>query len=991
MNVGKRITAVVLAVAGMMTQTACKPEESSFSGDNTMVSVLCAEDVLITEAMASNDTVLQDAFGEYPDWLELYNTTDRTISLKGCYLSDDMDKKQQYLLPDLVLKPHSYEVVYASGRDTTAENGEIHTNFKLSAGEQIGLFQGEELLSSFSLPEDLPTDFSCGTVTGQTSVVYFGECTPGKANSTWYASALADLKDDTVPVILNEWMPKNKGVFYDEYGDCPDWVELRNLSEKAVDLTGFGLSDDVTDPMKWQFPSVTLEAGGYLLVLLSGRDVPYTEDSAYLHADFKLSDADGSLRLSNAKGVLVDHTEVISLPEGISHGKDTINTGEERFYTVPTPGKVNRNNGFASLESLLSASLERVYINEVCAVSSDQIRTLPDEDWIELYNNTPNDLNLAGWSFSKDVSDLQEYVFPAVTIPAYGYLVISAGDTVSHEQGKLNTGFKIGFTGDTLYLTNSEGTITDSFSTGYQRQTVTAGRVAKPDSLERAFFSVPTKGKENDLTSAAPAYALPVSIQAQTDTLTDTSHRVVLETRQKNGVIHYTLDGTEPTEESPLYTEPLVLEQSASLRAVVYAEGLLPSDVVTRTFLVEDPHTLGVVCLTCDPDDLFGYSRGIWANGPGWTSAFPHVGANYWKDWEREVYFEYYEPGGALGVAFSAGIKNHGQYSRAEAQKSVSVNLKEEYGSHQVHYPFFGENGLKEFENLLLRTGGQDWKYTNLVDAYCARVIEGQMDLDHMDEVPVAMYVNGAYWGMYYIREKINESYIYQHSGIPADDLDAIKGNNIVETGSYDGHKALLQYIRTHNLAVQENFDYIAAQMDVAEWTNYWITETFFGNTDTGNIRFYNSRSGNGKWRWILFDMDWALYPTTYQTNSIYQFIDPKGHGVGDSFSTTIAVNLMKNTDYKKYFVKTYAEYLHTVFETERMLGILDEMIAQVDGEMQRHCARWKNLSYNNWKKNTEQLRRIVDARWEICVDDLRTTFHLSNAEMAELFPELYG
>ena len=217
------------------------------------------------------------------------------------------------------------------------------------------------------------------------------------------------------------------------------------------------------------------------------------------------------------------------------------------------------------------------------------------------------------------------------------------------------------------------------------------------------------------------------------------------------------------------------------------------------------------------------------------------------------------------------------------------------------------------------------------------------------------------------------------------------KGNNIVETGSYDGHKALLQYIRSHNLAVQENFDYIDTQIDVVEWTNYWITETFFGNTDTGNIRFYNSRSGNGKWRWILFDMDWALYPTTYQTNSIYQFIDPKGHGVGDSFSTTIAVNLMKNTDYKKFFVETYAEYLHTVFETERMLGILDEMIAQVDGEMQRHCARWKNLSYNNWKKNTEQLRQIVDARWEICVDDLRTTFHLSNAEMAELFPELYG
>ncbi len=989
MNIPKRITALTLVFTTLLSFTACQPKDSS--EDDPAVKSLQKGDILITEAMASNDSTLQDAFGEYPDWFELHNTTDRTITLQGCYASDDATKPDAFSLADITLQPHSYALVYASGRDAITENGEIHTNFKLSAGETVCLFYDEQQLAALEIPADLPTDLSCGMTEDSDEAVYFSTATPAAANSAPYAANLADLSDDTVDIILSEWSPKNNGLFYDESGDCPDWVELRNCSGQAVDLTGFGLSDDANDPMQWKFPAVTLGAGEYLLVLLSGKKAEYTEDSLFLHADFKLKNAEGMLRLSNAKGILIDQVDVLPLPDGITQGKDTELTDEYRYYTVPTPGKLNANNGFASLENLLSASLERVYINEVCAVSSEKIKALPDEDWIELYNNTPADVNLSGWSLSKDKDSLRDFIFPDVSIPAYGYLVISAGKTASDSAKSLNTGFRIGYTGDTLYLCNAEGTVTDSFATGYQRQSVTAGRVLGETALERRFFSSPTKGKENDITTAAPSYAQPVQILADQSAYVAAHQSITLQTLQTNGRIYYTLDGTTPTEESTLYTAPITIEESASLRAVVYADGYLPSAVATRTFLVEEPHTLGIVCLTCDPEDLFGYSRGIWADGPGWTSTFPHIGANYWKDWEREACFEYYDTDGNLGVSFSAGIKNHGQYSRAEAQKSVSVNLKEEYGSDTVNYPFFGEDGLKEFDNLLLRTGGQDWKTTNLVDAYCARVIEGQMDLDHMDEVPVAMYVNGEYWGMYYIREKINESFIYQRSGITADNLDAIKGLDTVETGSYDAHRALLQYIRTHNLANQECFDYVASQIDIAEWTNYWITETFFGNTDTGNIRFYNSRDGSAKWRWILFDMDWALYPTTYQYNSIWQFIDPEGHGVGNMFSTTIAVGLMKNEAYKQYFIETYAKYMHTVFDTQRMLSIFDEMTAQVDAEMQRHCARWKNLSYSRWQQNVATLRNIIDARWEICADDLRVTFHLSYAQMAELFPALYA
>ena len=417
-----------------------------------------------------------------------------------------------------------------------------------------------------------------------------------------------------------------------------------------------------------------------------------------------------------------------------------------------------------------------------------------------------------------------------MTIPAHDYLVIKAGGTASTNVKKLSTGFSVKFSGTTLYLTDPEGSITDSFETGYQRAGITSGRVIEDGMLVRKFFSTPSKGEENVLNGSSQAYAQPAVIESDTNNLISAQHTVKLSTLTKNASIYYTLDGTVPNSKSPKYEGPINITESSSLRAIVYADGLLPSDVTTQTFLVDDPHDLGVVCLTCEPDDLFGYTNGIWADGPGWTEKSPHKGANYWKEWERPVYFEYYEPDGKLGVSFSAGIKNHGQYSRARSQKSVSINLKEAYGSSTCHYPFFGTDDLSVFDNLVLRTGSQDSVYTNIMDAYCARVVRGQIDLDIMRDLPVAVYVNGEYWGLYFIRDKINESYVYYRQGIEDDNLDMIKGNGIIESGTNTAHRELLEYINTHDLSKQEYFDYVATQIDLDEWSNYWITESFFAN-----------------------------------------------------------------------------------------------------------------------------------------------------------------
>lgn len=146
-----------------------------------------------------------------------------------------------------------------------------------------------------------------------------------------------------------------------------------------------------------------------------------------------------------------------------------------------------------------------------------------------------------------------------------------------------------------------------------------------------------------------------------------------------------------------------------------------------------------------------------------------------------------------------------------------------------------------------------------------------------MDYRPVVVYINGEYYGLYDLREKICESYVSNRTGADEDTIDMIKGESILMSGSLTAYKELLQYVKTHDLSKQENYDHVASLVDVDELIDYWIAISFFGNTDTGNIKFYRERVDGAKWRWVVFDQDWALWPGTHTWNMVEEIINPNG------------------------------------------------------------------------------------------------------------------
>ena len=768
----------------------------------------------------------------------------------------------------------------------------------------------------------------------------------------------------------------------DDEGEFVSWVEIYNSSKHTVNLKGYALTDDSLDPQKWVFPNYKLEAGKFALVYLSGKTKEYTVGAKRIHATFKLNGNEESLILYNDNGTEIDRCQVFDLFSNLTCGRDRKDTSKFVFFAKATPGRTNPAAGFDSVDSALYTKNREIAITEVAAVNTTVPQSANDEyfDYVELYNTTNKELNLSNYKLS-DSKKLESFKqLPDKILKPGEYVAIYCGedDYVSTTTGNIYRNYGLNRYGETVYLMNKFNEVIDSFEYHSLKSGYSAGRDIKGTS-DAVYYSSLTPGKANPEKMLAHSLSAPVFSKSSSYVKKGT--KVVIAATA--GQIRYTTDGSTPTLKSNLYSEPIIINKTTAIRAKCFKGGYVPSDVTTATYLVTNrKHDLPVVFLTTDNDNLYGYTNGIWADGPGKSPEFPYVGANFWQEWERPVNFEYMTASGVSQVSFDAGIKVFGQFSRANAQKSVSINLRDKYGPTEICYPFFKDNDVNVFSSFVLRNSGQDYNNAHIRDAYCAMVIKNQMDIDIMDYQPVVCYVNGKYHGIYDMREKIDEDYLANHHGIDSENVDLIKGNNIVKSGSMDNYKALLEYIKTHDMTVQENYDYVCKQIDIDELITYWMCESFFTNTDTGNIKFWRENTPTGKWRWIFFDVDWALYRSTYTHNYIENYLNPGGHGVGDAFNTTIMCGLIKNKQFRTRLLEIHSKHLKTTFDTDRMLKIYDEMIKEIETEMPYYLERWDLGTEKRWRDNVALLRKIISEKKGIFVEDMKESFNMTQQEI---------
>ncbi|MGW8315297.1 MAG: CotH kinase family protein [Bacteroidales bacterium] len=662
---------------------------------------------------------------------------------------------------------------------------------------------------------------------------------------------------------------------------------------------------------------------------------------------------------------------------------------------------------------LLCFSLQgQVIFSEIMA-SNATVFADPDQgeyvDWVEIYNAGSSMVDLSGWFLSDDPGDPVQWAFPQGTQMApYSYLLIYADGTGLG----IHTSFKLSKDGETIILANASRTVVDSMAFPVQLTDISYGR-SRTDPSTYGYFEHPTPGFVNGPDISA-GIADPPQFSLESGFYTG-ARSITLTSSTPSAEIRYTLDGTEPTAASPLYAAPLQIDSTSVVRARSYAAEMLTAPAVTHSFFIDEPQNLPVVSLVTDPNHFFSDATGIYVIGTagvaGYCTEVPH---NVNMDWERPVNIELIEKDGTVGLNQQAGVKIFGGCSRVRYPiKSLALFARKEYETSSFDYQLFPDKPNDEYESFILRAGADDQPFTMIRDPLTATVVEDVIDVDVQAHRPVVVYINGAYWGIHNLREKINEDYLENNYGVDPDSVDLLASNpedswNTI-AGSPDNYNAMIDFLRNNDITQDANYAHIQTQMEVDEYINYQIIQIFFGGRDWpgNNIKFWRMPTGpHHRWRWILYDMDHMFKEYFSDIMEEATEVDCGCVWPNPPWSTYLFRRLLENESFRNEFIQRFAYYSSTYFSRERLHGIIDEMEAELLPELPRHIERWGGQvtslpdntwvtpifeSVEQWKENMQVIRDFVDSRHELALQHVNEYFGIEGVAGLELTLEPSG
>lgn len=907
-----------------------------------------APTVIISEVLLGNTSSLPDENGIYADVVELYNASDSAVYLGGFYISDSMEQRQRYRLPDRILEAGEYLVIYCDADNYIGPNGEIHANFGLSHGECLVLTDPMGCYSSVAA-QHCGEDISLSrTEDGayQPASVSLGYPNTGEGVALFHQRSV----NEDSPLVISEVLLSSAEVPYN--GAFCDVVEIINRSEVVVSTQGWYLSDG-GDPYAYALPQQLLLPGECLVLVCS----PTT-------TGFSLSENE-TLRLTTpAYNHAPEVTCVLTQPgKSISLLQDA----EDFSYTMTdvTLGFANtEENHVLYLQSQLSGDLR---ISELMSANQSYLvgPYSTTADWIELYNASDNSIDLSAYALTDDAGDPDKYPLPAKTLAPGEYCVIFLKkDSTNLRSGYSVLPFSLSSEGEQLYLSKGENVV-DYVLLPSLSMDESYGRAG--DSACFTLLSSVTPGRVNG--SAAEKCAAPVA-QLPQGSYDDVEYLDIVLSGEGN--IYYTLDCTLPGTNARLYNGPIRIDETTVLRVVCREAGKMESDVVTLTYVVNEYDNLPVVSLVTEPDNLWDNRRGIYATGPNASSESPYHGANFWMDWEKPASVSLFETDGT-GFTANCGIKIFGAFTRALAKKSFSCLFRDVYGDAELAYPLFGEDSLDTYESFILRTSGQDAFRARMRDVVVTSLMGEYTDVPVQDYKPVVLYLNGDYWGIYYIREKINENYVAGHYNVESDTV------TIVKYGGWTSneYRALLTEAVRLDMTKQENYEYICSRIDIDNYIDFIIAEMWIANTDAGNVKYY--KNAEGKWTWFLYDTDLSFSEAPLK--SVLRYLNNNGIGEADTTSKTFAARLIHNEEFREKFLTRLAWQMNTIWTEENILARMDEILVMIEPDMEKECERW-GTSYSSWQNSVEIMRVFAKKRNGYLLEQIQSWFSLTDEQM---------
>lgn len=623
---------------------------------------------------------------------------------------------------------------------------------------------------------------------------------------------------------------------------------------------------------------------------------------------------------------------------------DTISRSEAHLF-----------KGASYILETLADENHTLVINEIMAAneSINMDENGDYDDWFEVYNYGSKALTLNDYYFSDNKNKPSKWKLSddsIITIQPNEHIIFWADD--EEDQGTRHTNFNLSRDGETLYIFLDDETIVDTLSFSDQSHDISYGRY--PDgSLNLHHFTEPTPALTNSSQTIEGILEIPtVDIDGGSF---DQALSVSLSSNDIGSEIYYTLDYSEPTINSNLYSQPIPISKTTVLRAKAIKDDFADSPTLTKTYIFTELYYENpILNIVASNDDLYG-SQGIL---DGASSI------------EIPAHMEYIVEG-KIVYNSGLGIKLHSP--KSNKQYSMRLYSRSMYGNNWFEYPFFDNLEIDKFKRLIIRNSGNDCVQLKTSNTHFRdQIVHSIASSTTKNAItsncnPVNVFINGEFFGVYNMRERIDEYFVETHfPDIENYDLlercfgEPVNKNAIY--GTWDKWNALISYIDTEvDLSNDTVYNEISSLIDIENFTDYWLTEVFVGNYDwlSNNIKFIVPEIE--KCQWIYWDLDHSLgyqYASFGEAdwNTLEWSLTFSDRAWSSGYNNRLVRNLLMNEQYKTYFIKRLSYLMNVLYNTTNILPKIDSVQEVYSNDMNHHALAWGN-DINTWPDNITILK----------------------------------
>ena len=1079
----------------------------------------------ISEFMASNDGVLADEDGDFPDWIEIHNPDPFPLQLAGYALTDDPDDLQKWILPAGVsLAGDGYLLVFASGKDRTAAQGELHTSFQLDAsGDYLALVSPDRrtILTEFgSRDREFPrqrADISYGLGERARETVLLPANAPlrylvptgaGELPPDWTGTSLDD----------ESWIPGSFGLGFDLDGGTTvnlplnHWPFDDGFGTVARDTSGsfpgslVGTGDDSTywdtdapavaggpesslrfdgtsNYVQTTFPGIGGSASRSIVFWIRTTDTSShgivswgdsASNSRKYHVRINNSATNGTLgaiRCEVQGGYTIGST-ILTDNEwhhvAIVYGQDATPTTSDILFYID--GQLDPKSGTADLAintdisgpnaadlvigrrvqgapAYFTGKLADVALYDV-ALDAREIAQLADgtarpgkpvgfgpflatDLGSEMSEANPSAFVRATFDLPADHGLDQLRLFMRYDDGASAFLngieimrdnlpaddswdataLAERPDREAVEVAEFSASLavpELRATGNVLALHGAKVTTGDrNFLLQAELTGTDLGRSST------GYFLEPTPGKPNSGEPDAEAFVADTKFNPNRG-FYDRPFPLEITTATPGASIYYTLNGSEPSPSNgTLYTGPLTIRKTETVRAVAYREGQQPTNIDTHTYIFPgqilsqgprppgfpatwgtrtpdyemDPSLIGPVysreevtdslrslpsiSVVMNVDDLFDGNNGFYANSD-----------QRGDQWERACSYEFFDfPSGAQ-IQLNGGIRAVGRASRSanRGKHNLRAVFRSEYGPTKLRFPLFPDTEVTEFNSLILRGGnGDSWLNPGVVER--AQYIRDQWHRDAQREtgqpfqhqIYAHLYLNGLYWGMYHIFERFEDDMLAAHYGGREEDWDAIKDAGSISVlevvnGDLGAWNRTLAITR-RNMSDPRSYANALTFINPDTWIDYFLTNFYSGNTDWDQSNWRAGRRRDirdAKWMLFAWDSERTDLNATQGTNSASN--NSTGKNVAN-FPSSVHHRLAANEEYRLRFADRVRLHCFNggTFTPEGAERLWTARADEIYEPLIAEAARWGD------RHRTPAARR--ETHWADMLERMRTEF----------------